>query len=73
MGEPTVLAVLGKGLWDRVTAERKVCQRAIERAEREDAIFEVFRISHVPEEPAHHAFPSAGVGGPAPPQGLDPF
>jgi penicillin-binding protein 1A len=41
--------------------------------EREDAIFEVFRISHVPEEPAHHAFPSAGVGGPAPPQGLDPF
>ena len=31
------LSLLGKGLWDRITAERKVCQRAIERAEREDA------------------------------------
>ena len=30
------LSLLGKGLWDRITAERKVCARALERAEKVD-------------------------------------
>ncbi len=42
-------------------------------AEQEEAIFEVFRVSHVPEEPARRAFPSAGGNPSAPPRSVDPF
>ncbi len=42
-------------------------------AEQDDAIFEVFRVSHVPEEPARHTYSSASGDGAALPQGVDPF
>jgi hypothetical protein len=29
------LSILGKGMWDRVTAERKVCKQAIKKAEKQ--------------------------------------
>jgi len=30
------VSILGRGLWDRITADRKVCKLALERAEQED-------------------------------------
>jgi penicillin-binding protein 1A len=42
-------------------------------AEQEEAIFEVFRVSHVPEEPARRVFSSAGGNSSAPPRSVDPF